>query len=288
MHHYKHNIGDYRRRTAHLSLMEHGVYRQLLDEYYLNEVAIPNKTKEVYRRLSARTPEEQEAVRTVLLEFFEKRDDAWHHTHCDEIIAHYQANADKSRANGAKGGRPHKEDNDNQGGSKKKPRRLTTNNQKPETTIEELTFFEVHFWPLHPRKVGKPKALAAMVKALREGRANNADVIIDGLKAHLPYWRALIAEGKENMVPHPTTWINRDGWNDQVPGTKPAQDERPWHEQGQEAVEAKAREIGHDAWDQVSPFPTFKASVMRMTGDLKAPPVGLEELNNMAKKRGDQ
>ncbi len=54
MNFYKHHIGDYRRDTAHLSLLEHGVYRQLMDTYYLSEEPIPNETELVMRRLSAK------------------------------------------------------------------------------------------------------------------------------------------------------------------------------------------------------------------------------------------
>ncbi len=37
MNYYRHHIGDYRSNTSHLSLLEHGIYRQLLDTYYLSE-----------------------------------------------------------------------------------------------------------------------------------------------------------------------------------------------------------------------------------------------------------
>ena len=70
MHYYQHHIGDYRRDTAHLSLLEHGVYRQLLDWAYLDNDPIPKETETVYRRLSARTDEEKNAVNIVLSEFF--------------------------------------------------------------------------------------------------------------------------------------------------------------------------------------------------------------------------
>ena len=37
MHYYKFNIADYRKDTGHLSTIEHGIYRQLIDWYYLDE-----------------------------------------------------------------------------------------------------------------------------------------------------------------------------------------------------------------------------------------------------------
>lgn len=106
MHYYQHNIGDYRRDTAHLSLLEHGVYRQLLDMYYLSESPIPRETQQVFRRLSARTELEQEAVEIILNEFFTLTDDGWIQKRCDLEIAEYHHKAEVSRKNGKKGGRP--------------------------------------------------------------------------------------------------------------------------------------------------------------------------------------
>lgn len=62
------------------------------------------------------------------------------------------------------------------------------------------------FWATYPRKVGKPKALAAYRSALTRA---TADAIRDGLAAQLPTWT------DPRYIPHPTTWLNRDGWNDQ-------------------------------------------------------------------------
>lgn len=86
MHYYQHNIGDYRRDTGHLSLLEHGVYRQLLDMYYLSESPIPRETQQVFRRLSARTQEEQNAVEIILNEFFLLTEEGWKHKRCDVEI----------------------------------------------------------------------------------------------------------------------------------------------------------------------------------------------------------
>jgi len=107
MNYYQHHIGDYRRDTAHLSLLEHGAYRQLLDMYYLSETNIPEETEVVYRRLCARTDEEKKAIDTVLAEFF-KRENGWSHKRCDHEISEYQSKADRARSNGKLGGRPTK------------------------------------------------------------------------------------------------------------------------------------------------------------------------------------
>ncbi|WP_293005849.1 YdaU family protein [Nitrosomonas sp.] len=106
MHYYQHNIGDYRRDTVHLSLLEHGVYRQLMDMYYLSESPIPKETQQVFRRLSARTQDEQNAVEIILNEFFSLTNDGWIHKRCDQEIIEYQRKANTSRNNGKKGGRP--------------------------------------------------------------------------------------------------------------------------------------------------------------------------------------
>ena len=88
MNYYQHHIGDYRRDTAHLTLLEHGVYRQLLDMYYLSETAIPEDTESVMRRLCARTEEERAAVKSVLNEFFSPGC-GYSHTRCVREISAY-------------------------------------------------------------------------------------------------------------------------------------------------------------------------------------------------------
>jgi uncharacterized protein YdaU (DUF1376 family) len=107
MNYYSHNIGDYRRDTAHLSLLEHGVYRQLLDTYYLAEQKIPKETEVVFRRLCARTEEEKNAIISVLNEFF-LFDEGWIHKRCEDGIYDYKNKARRAQDNGKLGGRPPK------------------------------------------------------------------------------------------------------------------------------------------------------------------------------------
>ena len=108
MFYYKHHIGDYRRDTGHLSLLEHGAYRQLLDLYYVDEKPIPNETDWVMRRLSAKTQVEKDAVSAVLSDFFTQDADGWSHKRCEIEILAYEEKADKNKENGKLGGRPKK------------------------------------------------------------------------------------------------------------------------------------------------------------------------------------
>lgn len=161
MHYYKHHIGDYRRDTAHLSLLEHGIYRQLLDWYYLDETPIPNETQAVYRRLSARNDAERQAIDLVLNDFFKKTPKGWVNSRCNIELGKYQQNTDKNKANGKLGGRPKKTQsvilenpNDSQNNLNHKP--LTINQEESKAlaplpkTKPRSRRAPPEFWPTEP------------------------------------------------------------------------------------------------------------------------------------------
>lgn len=110
MHYYQKNIGDYRSATMHLTLLEHGVYNQLLDWYYLDERPLPTEKRTLFRRLSARSEEEQKAVVDVLQEMFTESESGWVHSRVDREIEKYRDKSSKASASGKLGGRPRKVD----------------------------------------------------------------------------------------------------------------------------------------------------------------------------------
>lgn len=107
MHYYQFNIADYRKDTQHLTPIEHYIYRELIDWYYLDESPIPKKTQLVLRRLRLVSENNQDLV-NILNEFFIEAENCWFHRRIDAEITKYQAKADVARANGSKGGRPKK------------------------------------------------------------------------------------------------------------------------------------------------------------------------------------
>jgi uncharacterized protein YdaU (DUF1376 family) len=97
LHYYQFNIGDYRRDTFHLSLLEHGVYRQLLDTYYLHEKPLHPDVAVVMRTHSARTKDEKAAILSVLENFFLLTDEGWIHRGCEKTIEKYREKSAKAR-----------------------------------------------------------------------------------------------------------------------------------------------------------------------------------------------
>lgn len=76
-----------------------------------------------------------------------------------------------------------------------------------EGVFDDVDWFEA-FWAAYPRRVGKAKALLAFERAAVR---SDPAAIVDGA-------RAVAADPNlppVQFVPHPTTWLNRDGWTDE-------------------------------------------------------------------------
>lgn len=87
MNYYPHHIGDYLKDTAHLTMIEDGAYRRLIDLYYLHEQALPCEKRQVYRLARAATPAERKAIDTILDEYFSHGEDGWMHRRCEEELS---------------------------------------------------------------------------------------------------------------------------------------------------------------------------------------------------------
>lgn len=102
--------GDYAKKTARLSLAEHGAYTLLLDEVYSTEEALPADADELCRICRALTKEERAAVIKVAEKFFPVGSDGLRHNErAEEEIAQARPKIDAAKANGKKGGRPKKQ-----------------------------------------------------------------------------------------------------------------------------------------------------------------------------------
>lgn len=106
MNYYERHLGDYAKDTGHLSLLEHGVYTLLLDRYYATESGIPEE--QAHRIARARSADERAAVDVVLAEFFRLEGNLWVNGRVEEELEKARGRIATARANGKKGGRPPK------------------------------------------------------------------------------------------------------------------------------------------------------------------------------------
>lgn len=140
MHYYQFCIGDYRRDTDHLSLVEHAIYRYLIDWYYLDEKPIPKDNPTVIRRLRLSGIIETDALDAVLKDFFKLEEDGWHHERIDMDLASYHHKQQVNSTNGKLGGRPKKTQSvilgyDSE--TESKANQKATSNHKPLTKNQE-------------------------------------------------------------------------------------------------------------------------------------------------------
>jgi uncharacterized protein YdaU (DUF1376 family) len=84
------HLGDWAKKTAHLSMLEEGAYNRLTDWCYAHERPLPLEVREVQKIARATTPTERKVVQKVLHEFFELREDGWHKDRIDKVIAAFQ------------------------------------------------------------------------------------------------------------------------------------------------------------------------------------------------------
>jgi len=96
MHYYTHHIGDYKKDTSHLTLLEHGIYRQLIDLYYLTENPLDANA---LRLIGCRTEEEKNLANNILVEFFQHTNEGYIQKRCEEEIIRLYSKSEKCRAN---------------------------------------------------------------------------------------------------------------------------------------------------------------------------------------------
>jgi len=206
MHYYQFNIADYRKDTQHLTPIEHYIYRELIDWYYLDETPIPSKTQLVMRRLRLVSENNQELI-NVLEEYFTETENGWIHGRIEHEINTYKQRADIARANGSKGGRP------------KKPRKTkSVNLANPEITKGKANHKPLtinhkpninipfdEFWNVYPNKKGKTGAEKVWLKLTDDEREQ---ALVDCVIRY--------AHTDKNYIPYGSTYVSRKYWLDEL------------------------------------------------------------------------
>jgi len=212
-------VADYLGDTRHLSTEQHGAYLLLLMTMWRAGGSLPNDPKKL-ARIAGCGPARWEKICDDVMAFFEVgRDEIVSARLSQELEKASQKSQKRSEA-GAKGGsaKSLKTNATHEAIATLLPKHSSEpeSERKGEAIASLLPDPFDGFWLAYPLKVGKPKARAAYEAAIKRiakaARATDPPLtIMTGLLAWIPVWT------DPKFTPHPTTWLNRDGWNDTPP-----------------------------------------------------------------------
>jgi uncharacterized protein YdaU (DUF1376 family) len=209
---------DYGRDTGHLSLIEHGAYRVLMDHYYATEAPLPPDRGRLQRLCRAQEAAEQDAVTYVLAQFFQENADGFRHK---RIEAEIEKSAMLS-AMGALGGRVRAERRRQKTGdaagqasapasghaasqSLASQSQAHSPSQDSDISPEPGGFEE--FWNAYPRREARGLARRAYAKA---AGSVSQETLIAAARSY-----AARREGQDAQFTRlPSTWLSLECWLD--------------------------------------------------------------------------
>jgi len=196
LHWYPRYVGDYARKTKPLTMLEHGAFNLLLDEYYatgkqLLSNASGNAQKELtampdhsrlYRLCGAINKQEQEAVDHVLNTFFTWTDDGYFNSKCAEVLETQHLAHEKRVNAGRKGGKKTsgKASSNAISKAKAKPKQLEPE-PEPIKNIYTKDSFD-RFFKIYPKQIDPVDAEDAFREQVEAGE--DPQVIIEAARQY--------------------------------------------------------------------------------------------------------
>lgn len=205
---YPHYVGDYQRKTAHLTILEHGAYRLLMDNYYSTGEPLPDNEKQLFRICRAFDEEEQAAIKKVLQLFFKHDAKSKQYTHeriQKEIAKKQDISEKRAQAAKNKGKNSSAKAKQKQSKSKAKGDTSTFTSTSTYKQPQPQDLFEL-FWMEFPRqrRGSKDKAQNAYLKATQRATEQK---IYDGLQKYRQSDE--VAKGYAKGA---AAWLNDDRW----------------------------------------------------------------------------
>lgn len=90
MNFYNFHVNDFRGATWHLNRLQRSIYRDLIDEYYLQEKPLTKDVAVLAHKMGCHSDEEKAALALVLGEFFTLKNGVYRHKRIDHEIKNYQ------------------------------------------------------------------------------------------------------------------------------------------------------------------------------------------------------
>ncbi len=205
---------DYARDTGHLTLIEHGAYRVLMDHYYSRGGPLSANVERLLRVCRANAQAEKDAVRFVLEEFFTAQDEMFRHPRIDAEIAKAADITAKCAVAGRASAlqRQRKlEGAATEGATAEQPSQSHSPSQAQSQKSLDEAFAQ--FWAAYPRREARGAARSAFVRAA-EGIA--PQTLIGAAAGY-----AARREGQDRRFTKlAATWLNQECWLDEAHSTQ--------------------------------------------------------------------
>lgn len=98
MHYVKLHLGDWALGTKGLSLLERGVYLEMLSICYAEECGLPDDLKKICKMIGAHTASEKNAVKEILSKFFQVANGLWINPRVEKELSTYKDKSSKAAA----------------------------------------------------------------------------------------------------------------------------------------------------------------------------------------------
>ena len=187
-------VSDYLADTAHLTAQQHGAYMLLLMNYWQKGRPLDN-TNERLQYVARLSPEEWEANKAILAEFFWIDGETWEHTRIETDLEKVREKSIKASANGKRSV-----------SARLTPAQQTLNHKDKDKDKDKETSFDA-FWEIYPRKVGKQEAKKSYERALLVA---TPEELFTGAEKF-----AKDPNRVPTFTPHPATWLNQGRWSDE-------------------------------------------------------------------------
>lgn len=205
MHYYKKHIKDYIADTSHLTMLEHGAYNILIDTYVITEQPLTLDLDKLFRKVCAKTEDEQKAIVSILDEFFKKTDDGYTHKRIASEIKTYIEIGERSRENGKKGGKP-----------RTNPLGPLTINQEPQTKNQYIDRFE-EFWDTYPHRNGHKRTKKDSVNWWQKQSLDTLTIVLKATKIYKKYIEKCHNDKVfDGGVPDPIRYLKNERYLDEL------------------------------------------------------------------------
>lgn len=237
---YQHHIVDWRTATAHLSMEERGIYRELMDAYYATNGRLTTDLVAIYRTIGVQTASEKKATVKILNEFFVKKSEIFSHKRCDEELARIAEKSEKA-SESAKAKYLKDKETASANAERTQSERicetdanahanavLTINNKqlkkekinkKKESEALEQEWFP-KFWEAYPRHEDKQRALKEWRIAINAGEDPENLVCCASVYAE----KCRVQKRETNYIRLASTWLHNKNWQDEQSDVDAAND----------------------------------------------------------------